>query len=562
MGEMTEGAGPGPWATIIDRLAARRLGLSERSGRYRVLKNIPVPTRDGFQLATDHYAPESDDPAGTILVRTPYGRGFPGSLAYGRIFALAGYHVVIQSVRGTFGSTDDFQPFVREADDAQDAVSWIREQPWFDGHLGTAGGSYLGLTQWALLTDPPEELRASVIVVGPHDLSQAMYGSGAFALSNFLGWSDATAGLDSFGNLRRFVRMLTTDRRTAPGLYGLPLVDAAESVLKGSAPWFRQWLLHTDPTDPFWAPHSYGDAFARTHVPTLLVGGWQDAFLEQTLEQYSLLREREVDVALTVGPWTHMDTARKATEQITRESLDWLDEHVAGRSHRNRPSPVRIFITGADEWRDLPHWPPRALENYYYHLDDDGRLSELATSGASTFTYDPANPTPALGGRILSLRNAGVVDNRELEARADVLTFTSPPLQHDLEIVGRPAVELLLSVDNPHADIFVRVTDVDVRGRSRNIADGFVRLDSDVPAGHEQHVTVLLDGCAHRLVTGHRLRLQVSGGAHPRFARNLGTDEPLATGQRLVPSVHVVHHAESRVALPVMSARRYGDEMR
>jgi len=135
-----------------------------------------------------------------------------------------------------------------------------------------------------------------------------------------------------------------------------------------------------------------------------------------------------------------------------------------------------------------------------------------------------------------------------------VVTFTGPPLAADVEVLGNPVVELVHSTDNPHADVFVRLCDVDGRGTSRNFSDGFVRLDPGLPPGTPVTVRVLLDPCAHRLRAGHRLRLQVSGGAHPRFARNSGTPAPLATAVELVPSNHAVHHGAggvSRVLLPV-----------
>jgi putative CocE/NonD family hydrolase len=545
----TLGERPGLGARLIDKVSRRMVGVPGREGGYRRVKGTAVRTRDGFELLTDHYVPETESPGGTILVRSPYGRGMPLSLVYGRTFAAAGYHVLVQSVRGTFGSTDMQQPFRRDADDAQDTLSWLREQDWFDGRLATLGGSYLGFAQWALRADPPEELRASVIVVGPHDMSQALYGTGAFTLADFLGWSEGAATVEQFSHLRGMARMVTADKRLQPGLQGLPLADAAEPLLHSGAPWYREWLDHPDRRDPYWDDQRHPAALQST-VPTLLVGGWQDLFLDQTIEQYLTLRARDVDVALTVGPWTHMDTAGKAAGLINRESVDWLDEHLAGDGKRRRSSPVRVFVTGADEWRDYPQWPPAPGEQLF-HLDDAAGLSASPGSGASTFIYDPSDPTPAVGGRMISRRHGGVKDNKALEARADVLTFTSQPLAGGLEILGAPVVELGLRVDNPHADVFLRLCDVDQRGRSRNFADALLRLDPDVPADTLQQLTVPLDHCAHQLAAGHRLRLQVSGGAHPRYARNLGTSEPISTGRTLRPSTHVVEHASSRVTLPV-----------
>ena len=544
---------PGVGTKMVDAVVRRMMGVSKRSGSYRVDKGLRIPTRDGFELVTDHYIPANADPAATLLIRGPYGRAFPNSTTYGAVFAGAGYHVLIQSVRGTFGSTGGPLPFVKEAEDGQDTVAWLRSQSWFDHRLASLGGSYLGFTQWALLEDPPPELHAAVIVVGPHDFGRAMYGTGAFALAMGFGWSEAMANQEVGGRLRGMARMLTAGRKPEPGLDGLPLAQAAEPALEGRAPWYRDWLGHEDVNDPFWDRYRYREGLMKSQVPTLLVGGWQDIFLDQTIEQYATLTERGVDVGLTIGPWAHLDTVAKGSGVIWRESLDWLDHHVGGEARGKRSKPVRIFVTGAGEWREYAHWPVPVKELLYY-LQDQGTLGESAGGGTSSFTFDPAHPTPAVGGPLLHPRHAGVKDNKELEARADVLTFTSNPVGNDIDIIGTPAAELAIAVDNPHADVFVRLCDVDRKGQSRNFTDGLVRLDPAVPANQAQHVTFRLGACAHRLVSGHRLRMQVSGGAHPRYVRNFGTGEPLATGEKLAPSVHLVQHDRSRIVLPVEAA--------
>ncbi len=164
--------------------------------------------RDGVELVADHYVPRPRSPAGTLLVRGPYGRGLPFAALFGAVYAARGYHVVIQSVRGTFGSGGDFDPFVNEVDDGADTVAWLRDQPWFTGTFATIGLSYLGFTQWALLTDPPPELKAAVITVGPHDVSGPRWGTGSFGLNDFLGWSDLVARQEDPRRLRLLLRQL------------------------------------------------------------------------------------------------------------------------------------------------------------------------------------------------------------------------------------------------------------------------------------------------------------------------------------------------------------------
>jgi putative CocE/NonD family hydrolase len=212
---------------------------------------------------------------------------------------------------------------------------------------------------------------------------------------------------------------------------------------------------------------------------------------------------------------------------------------------------VHVFVTGAREWRDLPDWPPAAT-GQVLHLQPGGRLGPeqpAADSPPATFTYDPADPTPTIGGRLLSPQG-GYRDDSALAGRADVLTFDGPPLTGPLEIAGTPVVELAHSSDNPHADLFVRIDEVDARGRSRNVSEVFRRLDPAVAGGV---VRLELDAVAHRFAAGARIRLQVSGGSHPHYARNLGTGEDPATGTAMTSSHRTVAlgGGASRVVLPV-----------
>ncbi|MBW0133592.1 CocE/NonD family hydrolase [Pseudonocardia abyssalis] len=535
---------PGPVARTVDRLATRALGLPGARTGYTV-GTERVPVRDGVVLLATHFAPDTGYPLGTVLVRTPYGRDSPLDVVSARTLAARGYHVLVQSCRGTFGSGGVFEPMVNEVDDGLDTVAWLRTQAWFDGRLATMGLSYLGWTQWALMTDPPPELKASVVVVGPHDFAEVTHGRGAFTLNDFLGWSAMMATQEDGGLLRRLARNVTGRRAMTRAYAGLPLVDAAEPVLHGGAAWYRGWASHPDRTDPFWDARRVTTALDNAAAPVLLIGGWQDLFLDQTLLQYATLRGRGAEVALTVGPWTHLQAG--VSREVAQETLGWLDEHLAGVG--TRPSPVRVHVTGAGEWRDLPEWPPPTAERVWHAAAGNALLPDGADvpAPATRFRYDPADPTPTVGGRLLTA-GAGVQDNAALEARSDVVVFTGEPLGADLEVVGEPTVELVHSTDNPYADVFVRLCDVDARGRSRNVTDVLLRLDPDRGSGP---VRLVLDACAHRFAAGHRLRLLVAGGSHPRFARNLGTGEPAAESSRLVPSVHTLGGA--RLTLPVTS---------
>ena len=532
---------------IGDNALGRLLGLPRATSDYTV-DRVHVPMRDGVQLVADHYAPITSSPAGTLLVRGPYGRALPFSLAFGRLYASRGYHVVLQSVRGTFGSGGEFEPMVNEAADGADTVVWLREQPWFTGRFATVGVSYLGFTQWAVLQDPPPELAAAVITAGPHDFNASAWGTGSFAINDFLSWSDLVSHQEDPARIRVALRQLQAPRKAAQAAGALPMGAAARALLGSGAPWFESWVEHCDQDDPFWDSLRFSEALDRARVPLLLIGGWQDVFLRQTLQQYAHLRRRGVDVALTVGPWAHTQLLGKGLAISARDSLDWLETHLNGAADPRRPSRVRAYVTGQG-WRNMPDWPPATTERALY-LRPGGHLGETAPTdlkglAPATFRYDPADPTPTTGGPLLS-PNGGYRDDSRLALRDDVLAFTSLTLTQDLYVYGNPVVELTHTSDNPHVDLFVRVSEVDARGRSQNVSDGYRRL-----GGATGTVSVELDGIAHRFRAGARIRVLIAGSWFPHYARNLGTEEPMLTGRQSKPATHAVHYGRSRLLLPV-----------
>jgi len=535
-----------------DRLAAmgarvmlRRMGLSDHAVGFRVRRSLPVPMRDGVELLADHYVPDTDMPAGTLLLRTPYGRdALPFRVIVG-VYAAKGYNVVLQSTRGTFGSGGVFEPGRHEVDDGADTVGWLRTQDWFSGEFATAGASYLGYTQLALLVDQPDELTTSIITMAPHDLGQSMWGTGSLTLSDFLAWSYTVGVQHDGGWIRQMMRVHRAERTLRPALRDLPIRQAADELLADRTPWSATWMSEHDLDAPFWQDYRVDHALEHVRGPLLLVTGWQDAFVEQTLEQYRRLRARGVDVALTVGPWSH---GAGGTETL-RESVLWLE------GSRQVGARVRIGSTDGG-WQEMDHWPPPTTDRVLYLHPGAALLDTPPENGRpSTFVYDPVDPTPSIGGRLMISGKAGYVDDTELAHRSDVLSFSGPALAADVEIMGSPVVELAHGTDNPHADVFVRISDVAPDGRSRNVSDGYLRLPARAAGPDGQHpLRIELDPTAHRFVAGHRIRLLIAGGCYPRFARNFGTGEPMGIATRMVPVTHTVAHGEgglSRVVLPV-----------
>jgi len=548
---------------LITAAMSRALRLGPARNKITIDRGIQVPMRDGTILLADHYIPMVARSRPTVLMRCPYGRG-PQFAVGAWALAERGYHVLLQSCRGTFGSGGRFTPAVNEAADGQDTVAWLRRQPWFSGRLALTGQSYLAFTAWAIAVDPPPELTAMALHISPHDLADAGFGHGPFELFNLLSWSDLVAFQERVGGARMIWRTLTAERRLALAMNRLPIAATGAELAYQGAPWYLDWLNHPDRSDSFWDDFSAAAALDRVTAPTLLVSGFHDFFVEQTVSQYQSLRRRGVPAALTIGPWAHMSIDLGVA---MRETIAWFDAYADGTDRNGavpstRPSPVRVRTSGLDRWRDLPEWPPEGTRPLPLYLQADRALvpdagPDGAAAASTVLRYNPADPTPSVGGRLMSVRHAGSRDNSAIEARDDVLTFSTEKLAEPVEVAGTPVVELFLSSDNPHCDVFARLCDVDASGRSRNLTDQIVRCTpADVTPGQVRRLSVALTDISHVFAAGHRIRLQVSGGAHPRFARNLGIDD-LLFGSRTAPVTHRIQHSArypSALVLPVMPA--------
>lgn len=294
----------------------------------------------------------------------------------------------------------------------------------------------------------------------------------------------------------------------------------------------------------------HADAIENSSVPILLMTGWHDVFLGQTFQQYRRLHERGVDVGLTVGPWTHTDLAGDAAAPMAQQALAWLDDKLAHRAGPARPAPVRLYLTGADTWLGLPQWPKAERELKLFLRPGTLATSAEPAAGAteSRFTYNPANPTPTVGGPMI--QKGGVVDDSSLTERSDVLAYTGDPLSSDLTVIGSVQIRLDHRSELSDADLFVRLSEVDARGRSRNVTEGYTRLPFD-RAGEPVQLNML--PTAHRFRRGNRIRLLVAGGSFPQFARNPGTGENPLTATELHANEHTVSYAtgSSSMRLPL-----------
>jgi putative CocE/NonD family hydrolase len=549
--------------SVVGVLLDRLLGLAPAdSPRVVVRRDIRIPMPDGVELLADHYRPAGagSPPWPAVLIRTPYGHRTPLGRLFGSVLARRGLQVVVQSVRGTFGSGGEFWPFHSEQEDGLATAAWLREQPWCDGRLATAGPSYLGYTQWALgpYLDPP--LEAMCLSVTRSDFAGTFYPGGSVSLQDLLSWSALIGRQEG----RRLGGMLPDPRqlaRTARAMSTLPLRDADVAAISHPVRFWQDVTGHADPGDDFWAAADHRGGRATLTTPVSMVTGWYDLFLPGQLADFTALAAAGRSTRITIGPWSHADPA--ALRAAVADSASWLAGHLKGETSELHQSPVRLYLQHAGRWLDFPQWPPADAQATRIHLQPAGGLRwDAPDSGEpDSFVFDPADPTPSVGGPLLGGK-AKQRDNRKVEARPDVLTFTGDRLERHLDLAGEVAATIYLRTEPGHADLFVRLCDVDPAGASRNVCDGILRLrpggaGTGGPAsGDVVAAEVEMYPTGYRFRRGHRLRVQVTLGAFPRFARNHGTGDRVAdaikTRRCRCEIWHDAGHP-SHLVLPVLS---------
>ncbi len=571
--------------------------------------NTAVPMRDGVLLRADVYRPEGGEPVPAVLGRTPYDRAFgptlPAILDPERTVA-AGIALVSMDVRGQHGSAGEFHPFRAERADGYDSVEWVAAQAWCSGAVAMAGRSYTAATQWLAAAAQPPHLRAiAPIAIGSNYFDGWVYQGGAFQLGFNLFWVQIMAGRG-----RR--------ARVEEQYSHLPLADAPLAADSPGGGFYREWLEHPL-LDDYWRALSIDGSYGEVRVPVLNVGGWYDIFLGGTLENFVRMRREggselaRTRTRLLVGPWAHGSTygaypdhafeafsSQEGIDMLAAQ-LEFLGEQLLERESTDVPArepaervdgatwepaeptaPVRIFVMGVNRWRDEPDWPlaRAAQERWYLRSDGDaatagGLLSRAAPAEEppDTFTFDPRDPAPTIGGPTslpgkFMRTNAGPLDQRPLEGRRDVLAYTSEPLPEDLEVTGPLSLTLHAATSARDADWVAKLCDVQPDGFSRILAEGVLRasfregFERQVPVEPRRpyEYTVELQATSNVFLRGHRVRLLLTSSSFPRFDRNSGAalapgdvrEEDLRTAEQTV--FHDAQRASS-LLLPVVPDR-------
>ncbi len=519
--------------------------------QFSIRDGVPVVMRDGVTLCGDIWLPEGAGPFPVLLQRTPYRREDVHGAQY--ISALEfqsalrrGMAVMVQDTRGRFGSEGVFEPFAHEGRDGADTIAWLRRQDFCNGKVGMFGASYVGATQVLAAAENPPGLEA----IAPQ-LTTARHGEtwtwrgGAVELGFLMLWITEALALPDLqrrlaslpeGEARRLEAFMERLRRDPEAAFArLPVLDENLIAL---APYAAQWFDHRR-AETAAADREHRDALSRSRAAMLVIAGWNDLFLEGSIELFETARARHRDGSgckdrLVVGPWSHGNPKdwqgsfwhgpEASTAPLSDLQLDFFEAIFAGRTPSGPP--VRYFRSGTNSWHEAPDWPIPEARQYRLYLDGEALSQEPpARDFCREWIADPADPVPTTGGAtflpgLLLGRNSGPMPQAAIEARPDVALFTSQPLSEKLDITGKVEVRLFVHSDAKTADWTARLCEVTPDGNSHGIVDGIARWRR--PSGGEGPfaVTVTLGHISHVFEGGSRLRLQIASSNFPRFDRN------------------------------------------
>jgi len=545
---------------------------------------VKATMRDGTVLRADIYRPSAEGRYPVLLQRTPYNKS--GGVDAGYRMAGAGYVAIIQDVRGRFTSEGEWYPFRHESQDGYDTVEWAASFPYSNGKVGMFGGSYVGATQMlTAIAHPPHLAGICPFVTASNYHENWTYQGGAFEQ-----WfnESCTSGLARDTADRR----IEQGTNATQGVWKLPMTEyslfnwpAGPLTMQELAPYFLDWLAHPD-YDDYWKRLAIDEHYADITVPALTIAAWYDIFQGGSLRNYEGLKAKgKQHLLVVIGG--HAGGGRKIGEvdfgapaaefNETETAIEWYNYLFKSAQNRFAGKPVRIFVMGANQWRDEEDWPPKRAQETKYFLHSSSGANSLRGDGvlstenpgkdsADHYVYDPANPVPTTGGPLCcdaAHLAPGPRDQRGVEAREDVLVYSSGALSHDLEVTGPVSLELYAKSSAVDTDFTAKLVDVWPNGFAQNLTEGIIRAryrDSRYKAalmnpGEMYKFKIDLWATSNVFRQGHKLRVEVSSSNFPRFDRNLNTGQSAASSSAYVTATNtILHDTEhpSALVLPVL----------
>ncbi|MEZ5939054.1 MAG: CocE/NonD family hydrolase [Hyphomonadaceae bacterium] len=511
-------------------------------------KEVLAEMRDGVKLAGNLYLPKGKGPFPCVVTRTPYGkdemykdpRGAEG-------YTANGYAFLVQDVRGKGRSEGFYQAFVNDRDDGYDTVEWMAQQPWCNGKVGITGPSAMGITgNLAAISNPPH-LAAAFVIVAPTSLTNASFIGGAFKQKDSGDWS-RDQGI-------------------------------AEDVIQKRAASY--------PDSAEWAALDIRRNADFIDIPIYNLGGWYDIFNEGNVRNFMYLQDHGSKGArgnqkLEMGPFGHgelsgdMEYPDGGGLRGNPTEIRWFDYWLKGVDNgiMDEP-PVKAYmmasarkgaVSSKNRWMEFGAWPP-APETAQYFLHADGTLSMKAPSEMSaskTYTFDPANPVPSIGGANLTFER-GPMDQRPIGERSDYLRFQTPVLDKDVAIAGPVTMNLWAATDGPDTDFMVKLVDVYPDGYEAIVLDSALRtryrdgreIDEIkmMTPGKPEQLSIDLWDTAITFEKGHRIAVHITSSNYPRFDLNPNTGEnpgPNAKPRAAKNTVYFDATKPSSLDLPVI----------
>ena len=543
-----------------------------------------VPMRDGIMLSADIYRPiDSSDKSRkypVILTRTPYMKLSERMLAPAKFFAERGYVFVAMDVRGRGDSDGTFVPYFNEGHDGYDAIEWCASQLWSDGNVGTIGSSYPGCIQWLAALQKPPHLKAMVVRVTPSD--PFVETPTGLPSPMTLCWLHYVSG-----RMNQLMEAVDWER-----IYQhLPLITMDEHAGRRNPHW-RANIEHPQ-LDDYWEPFCYQNKFDQVDVPVLHISGWYDDEQIGTplnyigMTTYGATPAARASQQLLMGPWGHVvntstklgevDFGPQALIDLRAEELHWFNRWLKGYANISAAPeefPVRIFVMGVNEWRDEREWPLSRTQWTPFYLHSGGRANSRFGDGTlstrkpedeptDSYHYDPAHPVPFITDPTSS-QIGGPDDYSAIERRDDVLVYVTEPLIEEVEVTGPIRVDLYASSSAPDTDFMAKLVDVWPTGFVQRLCDGMVRgrfregMDrpSLIEPGRVYHFSIDCWNTAQVFKIGHRIGLEISSSAFPKYDRNLNTGAALGQTVEMAVAEQRIYHNEvypSAVVLPIVS---------
>ena len=572
--------------------AVSKTAAELKTNGIRIERHKAVTMRDGVKLYVDVYLPAAPGRYPTIVWRTPYGVQRDGSHEAMIKFAMNGYAVVAQDVRGRYESEGLWEPFRNEGKDGFDTIEWAAVQPFSNGKVATQGGSYNGHNQWqAASLNPPHLVAAFPALASTNIYANWLTMGGAFRLSFNYGWGVVRMPnrimLPQYWHTESYV---PEELKYENILMHLPLKDGDLMSAGSVVQHYRDWIKH-ESYDEYWKSISDEERFDKITVPVHTSGGWFDIFLAGTINGYVGMKnkgattEARAGARMIIGPWGHGPTQSFGGVDFTpaafvnqfETELRFFDYHLKGiKNGLDAEPPVKLFYMGVNKWRSEKDWPIPGTHYRELYLNSNGTANSVrgdgelsfkkpAAGSIDTYLYNPQNPVPTTGGNNCcgTPTLAGPRDQRQLERRDDILVYTSEFLETPLTIAGPIKVKLFAATDGPDTDWMIKLVDVYPDDTAMPVSEGILRAKfRDGPdkiklltPNQVYEYEIELTATANVFKPGHRIRLDITSSNFPQFDRNPNTGEALGNSAKIRIAQQSIHHGGSRLShilLPVV----------